>query len=518
MFGETATPDNDFGYQWLPKCDDNRSYSWWKMFYAMWHGDIKGFFAWGMNPAASSGNVSVIRDCLTRLDWMVHVNVFDTETSEFWHGPGMVPEDIKTEVFSLPACTSVEKEGSVTNSGRWMQWRYKGPEPLGESRCDGRILMDLGKKLKELYAYDGVFPEPIRNLIWDYTTRGDYDPHKVARMINGYFVEDVTIAGKTFKKGTLVPSFLYLRDDGSTASGNWLYCNSYNESGNKSARRGQHDGPNEIGCYPEFGWAWPLDRRIIYNRAAVDPQGQPWDDKRWVVRFEGEVEDGRFVGGRWSGDIIDGGGMPLLHPDGSDNDQGRYPFIMLTHGLGQIFTPGLRDGPFPEHYEPFESPITENPLSAQLRPPLLRYAPKVDLPARADPRFPIVCTTYRVTEHFHTVTRLVPWNLELQPQVFVEMSHELAADHNIENGERVRVESSRGRLDCTAIVTHRLEPLKIADQLVHQVGIPFHFGWRWPVGGSEESVNVLVSTATDPAAEIPEYKAFMVNIVKLSQG
>ena len=518
MFGEAATKANGFGYQWLPKCDDDRSYSWWKLFYAMWHGDIKGFFAWGMNPAASCGNVSIIRECLTRLDWMVHVNVFDTETSAFWRGPGMRPEKIKTEVFSLPACTTIEKEGSTTNSGRWMQWRYAGPQPLGESQSDGQILMTLGRKLKRLYAQGGTFPDPIRNLKWDYTTRGKFDPHKVAREINGTFVEDVTIAGTKYKKGTLVPDFLHLQDNGSTSSGNWLYCNSYTEGGNQAARQGQRDGPNKIGGYPDFAWAWPLDRRIIYNRAAVDLKGQPWDDRRWVVRFEGEIRNGRYVGGKWEGDVIDGGGMPLKHPDGSANENGRYPFIMLSNGIGQIFTPGLKDGPFPEHYEPFESPILKNPLSSQLRPPLLRYAPEADLPAKADPRFPIICTTYRLAEHWHTVTRMMPWNLELQPRVFVELSHELAAAKGFKAGERVIVQSTRGKLECTAVVTHRLRPLKIADQTLHQVGIPFHFGWRWPAAGTEESVNVLVATATDPVAEIPEYKSFMVNLHKSSKG
>lgn len=518
MFGEAATKANDFGYQWLPKCDDDRSYSWWKLFYAMWHGDIKGFFAWGMNPAASCANVRIIRECLTRLDWMVHVNVFDTETSEFWRGPGMMPEKIKTEVFKLPACTTIEKEGSTTNSGRWMQWRYAGPQPLGESQSDGQILMALGRKLKRLYAQGGTFPDPIRNLTWDYTTGGKFDPHKVAKAINGTFVEDVTLDGTEYKKGTLVPDFLHLQDNGSTSSGNWLYCNSYTEAGNQAARQGQRDGPNKIGGYPEFAWAWPLDRRIIYNRAAVDPIGQPWDDRRWVVRFDGEIRDGRFVGGKWEGDIIDGGGMPLKHPDGSANENGRYPFIMLPNGVGQIFTPGLKDGPLPEHYEPFESPILENPLSSQLRPPLLRYAPKVDLPAKADPSFPIICTTYRLAEHWHTVTRMMPWNLEMQPRVFVELSHELAAAKAIETGERIIVQSSRGKLECTAVVTHRLRPFKIAGQTLHQVGIPFHFGWLWPAAGTEESVNVLVATATDPVAEIPEYKSFMVNLFKLSKG
>ena len=514
MFGKNATADNDFGYEWMPKCKDGRSYSWWKLFQAMWHGGIKGFFAWGMNPAATCGNVNIIRECLTRLDWMVSVNIFDNETSAFWHGPDMKPEEIKTEVFLLPACAWVEKEGSITNSGRWMQWRYTGPKPLGESKSDGHILMDLGDKLKSLYAKGGTFPDPIHNLKWDYTTNGEFDPHKVAKEINGYFLEDVTIDGKVYKKGTLVPSFALLQDDGRTSSGNWLYCNSYTEEGNKSERREQKDAPNNIGSYPEFAWAWPLDRRIIYNRASVDLNGQPWDSRRWVVRFDGQVKDGKYIGGKWVGDVIDGGGMPLQHPDGSENEGGRYPFIMRAHGLGQIFGPGLADGPFPEHYEPLESPIANNFLSSQRRNPLLRYSKKVDLPATDDPLYPIVCTTYRLTEHWQTVTRLVPWNLELQPQVVVEMSPELAKMKRIKTGERVFVVSSRGKLECTAVVTHRFKPMKIVDQTVHQVGIPWHFGWRWPAGGKEGSANVLVATAVDPVSEIPEYKAFMVNVHK----
>jgi formate dehydrogenase major subunit len=515
MFGENATPANDFGYEWMPKCKDGRSYSWWKLFQAMWHGRVKGFFAWGMNPAASCGNATIIRECLTRLDWMVHVNLFDTETSAFWRGPGMKPEETKTEVFSLPACAWVEKEGSVTNSGRWMQWRYPGPKPLGQSKSDGHILMELGSKLKALYARGGTFSDPIRNLKWDYTTHGEFDSHKVAKEINGYFLEDVTIDGKIYKKGSLVPSFVHLRDDGRTSSGNWLYCNSYTEEGNNSARQGQQDAPNNLGNFPDFAWSWPLNRRIIYNRAAVDLKGQPWNSRHWVVRFDGEVKNGKFVSGKWIGDIVDGGGMPLQHPDGSENDDGRYPFIMRPHGLGQIFGPGLKDGPFPEHYEPLESPIANNFLSSRRRNPLLRYSKKGDRPAEADPRFPLVCTSYRVTEHWQTVTRVIPWNLELQPQVFVEMSHELAEIKGIKKGERVLVESSRGKLECTAVVTHRLKPMLIGNQTVHQVGIPWNYGWRWPEKGTERSVNILISTAVDPGAEIPEYKAFMVNIRKI---
>jgi formate dehydrogenase major subunit len=293
FFGEQANAGNEFGYQWLPKVDDGAVYSWFDLFDAMYKEKLKGFFAWGQNPACSGANSNKTREALGKLDWMVNVNLFDNETGSFWHGPGMDPASIKTEVFMLPACVSVEKEGSITNSGRWMQWRYQGPKPLGNSLPDGDIILALGEKIKALYKDGGVFPEPILNLKWDYETDGAYDPHKVAKEINGYFVKDVTIKGKTFKKGTLVPSFAFLQADGSTSSGNWLYCNSYTEKGNMAARRGQKDAANNIGLFPEFAWCWPVNRRIIYNRASVDAKGIPWDRKDWVVYFKGEEKDGQ---------------------------------------------------------------------------------------------------------------------------------------------------------------------------------------------------------------------------------
>ena len=274
-FGDKATAANGFGYGWLPKIDDGKTYSWLDIFDEMYAGKIRGFFAWGQNPACSGANSNKTRQAMAKLEWMVNVNLFDNETGSFWKGPGMNPAEIKTEVFMLPACVSVEKEGSITNSGRWMQWRYEGPKPMGNSRPDGDIILELGLKLKALYAKGGTFADPILSLKWDYMTDHKYDPHKVAKEINGYFVQDVTIKDTTYKKGTLVPSFAMLQADGSTSSGNWLYCNSYTEKGNMAARRGQEDAPNNIGLYPGFAWCWPVNRRIIYNRASCDPKGQP---------------------------------------------------------------------------------------------------------------------------------------------------------------------------------------------------------------------------------------------------
>jgi len=270
FFGDKATKANDFGYDWLPKVDDDKTYTWLDIFDEMYKDTIKGFFAWGQNPACSGANAGKTRKAMANLDWMVNVNIFDNETGSFWRGPGMNPSTVKTEVFMLPACVSVEKEGSITNSGRWMQWRYQGPKPLGNSKSDGDIIMELGFKLKEVYEEGGSLPEAIRNLKWDYVTNGMYDPHKVAKEINGYFLKDCTVKGKLCKKGTLVPSFAWLQADGSTSSANWLYCHSYTEKGNMAARRGQEDAVNNIGLYPNFSWCWPVNRRIIYNRASVD--------------------------------------------------------------------------------------------------------------------------------------------------------------------------------------------------------------------------------------------------------
>jgi formate dehydrogenase major subunit len=441
---------------------------------------------------------------------MVNTNIFDNETGSFWRGPGMNPLKIKTEVFFLPACVSVEKEGSITNSGRWMQWRYQGPKPLGNSQSDGDIIMALGKKIQALYQTEkGTFAEPIANLKWDYRTHGEYDPHKVAKEINGYFLKDVTVRGKSFTKGTLVPSFAFLLADGSTSSGNWLYCNSYTEKGNMAARRGQKDAPNNIGLYPQFSWCWPVNRRIIYNRASVDLKGQPWDKANWVIKWNGS---------KWIGDVPDGGWPPMLTADGQSNPKTKHAFIMRKHGHAQIFGPGRADGPFPEHYEPLECPVEKNFMNSQrMNPTAPVYGTKVDEWATCDPRYPYVATTYRVVEHWQTgvMTRNQPYLLEMQPQVFVEISEELAQLKGIKNGERVMATSPRGSLECTAIVTPRFKPFNLGQTVVHQVGFPWCYGWHMPVGGMEESANLLTPATGDPNTRIPETKAFMVNVKKI---
>ena len=513
FFGDKATKADDFGYNWLPKLDDGKTYSWLDLFDEMYKGKFSGFFAWGQNPAGSGANSNKTRMALTKLDWMVNVNIFDNETGSFWKGPDMNPKKIKTEVFMLPCAVSVEKEGSITNSGRWMQWRYKAAEPPGNAKPDGDILIDLMKRVKYLYKKDknAVFPEPIVNLKWDYTTRGKFDAHKMAKEINGYFLKDMKVKGKNFKKGDLVPSFAYLQADGSTSSANWLYCNSYTDKGNMSARRKKEK--SGIGLNLEWAWCWPVNRRIIYNRASVDKYGKPWDKEHPVIAWDPNAKGGK---GSWVGDVPDGGWPPMLNADGTPNPKTKYPFIMKPEGHAHVFGPGRADGPFSEHYEPIECPVNKHPFSNQLVNPVApTYSTDMDIYRSNDPKYPFVGTTYRVCEHWQTgvMTRWQPWLLELEPQLFVEMSEELGKLKKIKNGDKVIVESARGRVKAVAVVTIRFRPFKIQGKTVHEVGLPWHYGWVYPKNGGD-SANILTPSTGDPNTRIPETKAFMVNVRK----
>jgi formate dehydrogenase major subunit len=492
MYGEKATKENEFGYSWMPKLDPTQDASWLNLFDEMYKGAFTGFFAWGMNPACSSANAGKVRQALAKLDWMVNVNVFDSETGSFWKGPGMDPKKIKTEVFQLPCAGFLEKEGSISNSGRWMQWRYKAANPPGEAKPDGDIMYELFEKVRALYEKEkGSFPEPIQNLKWDYETNGHFDIHKVAKEINGY---DLTT-------GKLLANFVALKDDGTTSCGNWLYSASYTETGNMAARRKKTD-PTGLGLYPEWSWCWPLNRRIIYNRASVDLDGNPRDPRRPLLKWDAE-------GKKWIGDVPDNAVPPM-------GTTGAYPFIMKSDGVASLFGPGLNDGPFPEHYEPLECPIEKNLMSNQRINPVVKiFEGGPDTFLTCDPRYPFVCSTYRVTEHWQTgvLTRWLPWLIEAEPQMFCEMSLELAKLRGIKNGERVVVETSRGKLEAAAIVTSRLKPFNVAGQTIHQIGIPWHFGWLHPRDGGE-SANLLTPTVGDPNTMIPESKAFMANVTK----
>jgi formate dehydrogenase major subunit len=506
-FGDKATKENDFGYAWMPKLDPGQDASWLNMFDEMYKGTFTGFFAWGMNPACSSAHAGKARQAMANLDWLVNVNLFDNETGSFWKGPGMDPKRIKTEVFQLPCASSMEKEGSISNSGRWMQWRYKAANPPGEAKPDGDIMFELFKKVRALYQKDGgALPDPILNLKWDYETNGHFDIHTVAKEINGYFLEDIAehpADKKPYKKGTLVPSFVYLLDDGRTSCGNWLYSASYTEAGNMAARRKKTD-PTGLGLFPEWSWCWPVNRRIIYNRASVDLEGNPRNPNRPLLKWDAANK-------RWIGDIPDNAVPPM-------GTEGVYPFIMKPDGLAALFGPGLKDGPFPEHYEPLECPIEKNLMSNQRINPVIKiFEGGPDKFLTCDPRYPFVCSTYRVTEHWQTgvLTRWLPWLIEAEPQVFCEMSMELGKLREIKNGDRVLVETHRGKLEAVAIVTSRLKPFNIAGQTIHQIGVPWHYGWLQPKDGGE-SANLLTPTIGDPNTMIPESKAFMANVRKVA--
>lgn len=493
-FGDNATKENGFGYEWLPKVDKGGDYSYLFLFDRMYKGKIKGGNIWATGPANSVPNSNKIRKAMENLDWLSIAEIHHNETTDFWHRPGADPKKIKTEVFLLPSCHKVEKEGSVSNSGRWLLWHHKATEPQGQSKPMGQIMVDIMNKVRELYRRDGgVFADPILKLDWP----SNYDAEQMAKKINGYFVEGP-------KKGQQVPSFGALKDDGSTVCLNWLYAGSYTEEdGNKAKRRDYSQTPMQakIGLYPNFSWCWPVNRRILYNRASVDKNGKPWAPEKAVIQWEGD---------KWKGDVPDGGWPPMA------TGKGRYPFIMRKEGHGQLFGPGREEGPFPEHYEPIETPIKKHPFSKQLNNPCAKIIDSdADVRSRpADPRYPIVLTTYSLTEHWcgGSETRAVPWLLEAEPQLYVEMSPELAKEKGIKNGDPVIVENTRARVEAIAMVTMRMRPFKVMGKTVHEVGMPFCFGWMTP--GAGDATNRLCISAGDPNTTIPEFKACLVNIKK----
>lgn len=498
FFGKNATKENDFGYNWLPKGDIPKSerdgdYSYIYIMEKMLKGEIKGGSIWATNPAQSLPNTNKNRKALENLDFLYMAEIHQNETTDFWHAPGVDPKKVKTEMFLFPSCHRAEKEGSISNSGRWVLWHYKAVNPMGDSRSMGQIMIDIMKEVIDLYKEEGgTFKEPLVNLNW----YKKYDAELVAKRINGYYTSGPN-------KGKQVNGFSELADDGSTASMNWLYAGSITDDENRMKRRSLKQTPmqKEIGIYPNFSWCWPMNRRVLYNRASVDINGQPWDPSRAVIRWTGAT---------WEGDVPDGGAPPMAMKGG------KSPFIMLKDGLGQLYGTGLVDGPMPEHYEPIETPLRNHGFSGQLNNPCAKLATsEMDkIAAPADPRFPIVLTTYSVTEHWcgGSETRNVPSLLEAEPQLYVEISHELAAEKGIKNGDPVIVESMRGRVEAVAMVTVRITPFRVQGRTVHLIGMPFAFGWTKK--GIGDATNRLTVWAGDPNTSIPEYKACCVNIRK----
>jgi len=498
-YGDNATPENDFCYDYLPKRSGNYSYS--KIIEKMGKGELEGLVCMGMNPAVGGPDSNNAREALGKLKWLVTVDLWETETSIFWKRPGVDPKKIQTEVFMLPAASSIEKEGSISNSGRWAQWRYKAVEPVGTAQSDLWIIDQFYKRVAARYQKGGTFPEPLTKLSWDYGHGHEPDVHLVAKEINGYFTKDVTITeqGKTlvFKKGDQVPAFKYLAADGSTLSGNWLYCGSYTKEGNQMARRDDSD-PTGLGMYPKWSWCWPVNRRILYNRASVTPQGAPFNPKRTVIAWDALEK-------KWQGDVPDGPWPPM-----ADDKEGKYPFIMLPEGHGRLYGLDLKDGPFPEHYEPVESPA-RNLLSAVQNNPVVKLPKNVSSNLE---QYPYIGTTYRMTEHWQTggMTRNLPWLVELVPNMFVEMSESLAKLKGIKRGDKVTVTTERGAIEAVALITSRLKPFNVGGHKVEQIGMPWHFGYAGLATG--DSGNMLTPAVGCANTNIPEFKAFLCNIEK----
>jgi formate dehydrogenase major subunit len=511
MYGDAATKENDWAFHYLPKID--RKYSWAEIWDDMYRGTVKGIFAFGMNGVAIGPNSRKNIDALKKADWLVVCEIYPDETSEFWKSPGITPEQMKqipTTVYRLPGAGFAEKDGTFVNSARWLQWKNAALPPPGEARLDQEILARIFLKVRELYQKEGgKFPDPILRANWNYT-----DPHnpslaEVAREINGRALADVTdpATNTTIKAGQQLPGFGFLRDDGSTSSGNWLYCGSWTEAGAMMQRRGTDD-PSGLGIYSNWAWSWPANRRVLYNRASCDLNGKPWDaDRRQVWWNEAQQ--------RWVGNDV-----PDFKADSKPKDH-MGPFIMNPEGVGRLFGPlaAFADGPFPEHYEPTESPI-DNPLHPKQshNPMAKRFKSDLDKIGSVAEGYNIVCTTYRLTEHYHYWTKNNPMNVQLVPEPFVEIPAELADEMGLRGGERVKVSSARGQYIAKAMVTRRIKGMTIDGKKTYQIGIPIHWGYR---GIAEDAgktsltnVNQLSLAVTDPNANTPEFKGFLVKLEK----
>ena len=508
-YGNAATDKNDYGYDWLPKKD--AAYDVMAIFERMHQGKMNGFFCQGFNPLASVANKKKVGDALAKLKYLVIIDPLATDTSEFWKNHGEFNEvdssKIPTEVFRLPANLFAEESGSFTSSGRVIQWHWKASDGPGESKGDVEILASIFLKLKAMYAKDGgKLPEPILNLTWPYRIPAKPSPQELLMEISGKALGDVfDPKDKTkviVKAGEQVAGFAQLRDDGSTSCGNWIYGGSWSQAGNLTARRDNSD-PSGLGQTLNWGFAWPANRRIIYNRASCDMAGKPWDPKRTVIK--------------WTGTAWGGNDVPDMRPDAAP-DEGVMPFIMTPEGVARLFAPAMAEGPFPEHYEPFETPLDKNPFHPNNPKAISNPAARVfkgDMETFGKAKdFPYVATTYRLVEHFHFWTKHSRINAVLQPEQFVEIGEELAKEKGIATGDKVKVRSNRGFIKAVAVVTKRIKTLDVDGKKVNTVGIPIHWGFKG-VTKPGFITNTLTPFVGDANCQTPEYKAFLVNIEKI---
>ena len=520
-YGAAATPENEFCHGWLPRIDDD--YSMLPVFNKMAEGQMTGYFLFGQNPAAGAVNARLVRKGLRNLDWLVVADWFETESAVFWkNDPGAPPpSEIKTEVFFIPAASSPEKDGTLTNTQRLIQWHDKAIDPPGDCRSDLWFIYNLGKRLKKLYE-GSTHPkdQPLLHLTWDYEpdepTRladgtpsrieGEPDTEKVLQEINGYHTDVVDPRSGKFK---LLSGYADCKDDGTTACGAWIYSGIFPEPHRNRARERVRTPGNPV--EPNWGFAWPQNRRILYNRASADPEGKPWSERKKLLWWDEAAK-------KWAGPDV-----PDFEPDkppsyrapdgavGMEAIDGDAPFMMHPDGLAWLFAPGgTKDAPFPTHYEPVESPV-RNLLYKMQDAPTTRYfpGPMNALAHTPESDFPVVACTFRVTEQYLSgpMSRFNSWLNELMPAMFVELSPELAAEHGITNGDWMTVESPRGAIEARALVTRRIQPMTVDGKTIHQIGIPFQWGYAGEIVGS--SVNDLTSTMTaDSNVSMHETKVF----------
>jgi formate dehydrogenase major subunit len=521
MYGDAATPENDFGYEWHPKITGDHSHM--PMVLNMADGKVRGAFVLGQNPATSI-NGRLQRKALGKLEWLVVKDNFETETASFWYAAPEVKSgevntaDIQTEVFLFPSAQVGEMDGSFTNTQRWLQWHEKAADPPGDCRSDTWFTHQLALRLKRMYA-DSTNPRDaaFKALLWDFDyapgtypsetrIQGEPDVLKILKEINGY---------KSDTKENLA-GFADLKDDGSTTCASWIYCGVYPREGENRAANRRADPNNAPGSHLGWGYSWPANRRILYNRASAAPDGKPWSErKKWIWWDDAQR---RWVGNDVPDFTVTKAPDTPARADGTglDAHSGKDPFIMKADGKGWLYAPtGLVDGPLPTHYEPVESPV-KNPLYRQQTNPVLKYWPRDDnaLADVADPKFPHIISTYRLTEHHLSgaMSRWLPWLAELQPELFIEMSPELAEESGIANLDLVKVSTPRGQITAKALVTPRMRPFTIDGKRVHHVGMPWHWGYMGLSVG--DVVNDLTSMVADPNVAIHEGKCFTCNVEK----
>jgi formate dehydrogenase major subunit len=509
-WGDAATAENHWGYDYLPKLD--KLYDMLQAFELMHQGKINGYICQGFNPLAAAPNKGKLNAALAKLKFLVIMDPLATETSEFWRNFGehneVDPAQIKTEVFRLPTSCFAEEEGSLTNSSRWLQWHWKGAEPPGEARSDIDIMSGLFTRIRALYqAEGGAQPDPILRLSWPYMHPDTPTPTELAREYSGKALKDLAdpkdATKVTRKAGEQLAAFAELRNDGTTASGCWIFCGAWGPTGNLMARRDNSD-PTGIGQNLNWAYAWPANRRVLYNRASCDLDGKPFNRERALVS--------------WNGATWGGADIPDFKAD-EDPTHGMGPFIMNPEGVARFFARNnMVEGPFPEHYEPFETPLAKNPLNPNEPRALNNPAARVFADDRkafgTAAEFPHAATTYRLTEHFHYWTKHVRLNAIIQPEQFVEIGEVLGKDLGIASGDTVKVSSNRGYIKAIAVVTKRLKPLQIEGKTLHHVGIPIHWGFKG-LAKPGFLANTLTPFVGDANSQTPEFKSFLVKVEKV---